>query len=266
MPCVVPSHQAPALLLKLWRPTWFSGLALVLGSMAPDLEFILRMDNEWVVSHTLAAQVYFTIPLVLVLYSLSVGLVIPWILPYLPAADALRLEALTRARLPRGSEWGTVALSGAVGGLTHIALDGFTHGGRSGWAVAFLPFLRWEVGLGVRAPIHDVLQAVVSIVLAVGAVRLGEDVVAAACAGRSLAPPISPATPESRSRLAGALVIAAAAGVATAHRLHPLAAGFESLELGLYGAVDFVALAVVLAAAWDRLRVAGYRVQVLDGV
>ncbi len=85
MPCIAPSHQAPALLLKRWRPAWFSGLGLVIGTMAPDLEFILRLQDNWVVSHTLAAQLYFTVPLTLVLYWLSVELVLPWLVPFLPS-------------------------------------------------------------------------------------------------------------------------------------------------------------------------------------
>jgi hypothetical protein len=266
MPCVIPSHQAPALLLKLWRPAWFSGLALVLGSMAPDLEFILRMENEWVVSHTLAAQVYFTVPLVVALYWLSTEWVIPWIVPYLPMSGPFHCGNLARIRQARGSEWASVMISAALGGLTHITLDGFTHGGRSGWAVALLPFLRWHVDLGFRIPIHDLLQAVLSVLLAVAAFRLWEQQVTTGCVVGPPARPISPASTHARLRLAGALAIAAAAGAATARRLHPSAAGIDLVELASYGAMDFVALAIVMAAAWDRLRLAGARVEVLDGV
>jgi len=43
---MIPSHQAPVIPLKRWRPHWFSGLALVLGTLAPDLVFILRLDQR----------------------------------------------------------------------------------------------------------------------------------------------------------------------------------------------------------------------------
>ena len=43
MPWIVPSHQAPVLPLKAWRPAWFSGLGLVLGSVTPDLVFIFSL-------------------------------------------------------------------------------------------------------------------------------------------------------------------------------------------------------------------------------
>ena len=36
MPATFPSHAAAVLPLKLWRPRWFDGVALVVGSMAPD--------------------------------------------------------------------------------------------------------------------------------------------------------------------------------------------------------------------------------------
>src|SRR5215813_9115 len=79
MPWIAPSHQAPALALKMWRPRSFSGLALCLGSAAPDLEFILRLRHEWVVSHTLAGQLFFTVPLVMLLHRLATDLVLPWL-------------------------------------------------------------------------------------------------------------------------------------------------------------------------------------------
>ncbi len=60
-------------------------------------------------------------------------------------------------RRPRRIAWATVAVSGWIGGLTHIFIDGFTHGNHSGWAVALLPFLRRPVA-GVGLPLHDVLQ------------------------------------------------------------------------------------------------------------
>jgi len=41
MPATFPSHAAAVLPLKLWRPRWFDGVALVVGSMAPDLGYPL---------------------------------------------------------------------------------------------------------------------------------------------------------------------------------------------------------------------------------
>lgn len=46
MPGTLLSHQAIVLPLKLRWPARFSGLALVIGSMAPDFEFIFRMTDD----------------------------------------------------------------------------------------------------------------------------------------------------------------------------------------------------------------------------
>jgi hypothetical protein len=45
MPATFPAHPAAVLSLKLWRPAWFDGVALTLGSMAPDLAYTL--DGSW---------------------------------------------------------------------------------------------------------------------------------------------------------------------------------------------------------------------------
>ena len=37
MPLTFPAHQAVVVPLKLWRPRWFDGVALVVGAGSPDL-------------------------------------------------------------------------------------------------------------------------------------------------------------------------------------------------------------------------------------
>ncbi|MFF5265545.1 DUF4184 family protein [Actinomadura viridis] len=39
VPLTFPSHAAAVMPLKFWRPRWFDGVALVVGSTAPDLPF-----------------------------------------------------------------------------------------------------------------------------------------------------------------------------------------------------------------------------------
>jgi hypothetical protein len=70
MPATLLSHQAIVLPLKMRWPHRFSGLALCIGSMAPDLEFIGRMDDDWLISHTITAQFWFTVPLTMILVCL----------------------------------------------------------------------------------------------------------------------------------------------------------------------------------------------------
>jgi hypothetical protein len=253
MPWVVPSHQAPAVLLKRWRPHWFSGFGLVLGTIAPDLEFIFRLDGAWFVSHTVLGQLYFTVPVVLLFYVLSVDLVIPWLLPYLPAGAPFHWHELALLRRPRGLRgWMRVAFSGFVGGLTHIFLDGFTHGDRSGWAVARIPLLRARVP-GLGAPVYDVLQLALTVLLAVVAFwgwgRLVQE--------KGFAAPEDPlvarASRRSRVELARWLGGCVLAGVVTALGFRPQPSVGLAFERGVYGALTFFVFGLVLAALGERL-------------
>ena len=106
---MIPSHQAPVIPLKRWRPHWFSGLALVLGTVAPDLAFILRLDeNGAPLSHRFAGLFVVDVPLTIVLHVLATGLVLPWLLPHLAGGAPLHLHALARCRPvtpPVSFEW-----------------------------------------------------------------------------------------------------------------------------------------------------------------
>src|SRR6185369_18056489 len=106
---------------------------------------IARVDKECFVSHTIAGQLIFTLPVVLLLYCLATDLVIPWLVPHLPAGPPYHWHDLLALKRPRGREWLGISASAIVGGLSHIVLDGFTHGDSSGWAVALFPLLRLPV-------------------------------------------------------------------------------------------------------------------------
>src|SRR5262245_24560674 len=98
MPWMVPSHPAPVLPLKLWKPSLFSGLALCIGAAAPDLEFVLQIQQDHVLSHTLLGQLLFTLPVVLLVHGLLTSLVFPWLVPLLPFGAPWHFEDLTRIR------------------------------------------------------------------------------------------------------------------------------------------------------------------------
>jgi Domain of unknown function (DUF4184) len=147
MPWIVPSHQAVVLPLKMFRPALFSGLALCLGSMAPDLEFLFRVYDDWAVSHTLAAQLYLTVPVVLALHWVLTTLILPWVVPLLPSGRPLHLEQLSALRpTANATEWCRIGISGMLGGSP-----------MSGWAaVPFFPVLRAAVPFpGGAVLLHD---------------------------------------------------------------------------------------------------------------
>jgi Domain of unknown function (DUF4184) len=255
MPWVVPAHQAPALLLKARWPRAFSGLALCLGTAVPDLEFIWRITPDWPLGHTWLAQVYVTAPLTVALHALTTRLVLPWLIPLLPAGPPFHpedLQALKPARTR--AEWLRIAWSGSVGGLTHVFLDGFTHGNHSGWAVPYLPWLRASIALpGGERPLHDLLQILLTILLGATAFRLWGWL---ATRGRlwawsGAAQPVVPAASvPSRRRAMAILSLSLLAGVAAGACAPP----GPPLELAAYGALTFVSAAAVGLAVFDRVR------------
>lgn len=259
MPWIVPSHQAVVLPLKAWRPAWFSGLALCIGSMAPDLEFILLIRDDWVHSHSLSAQLDFTVPLVLALHWLLTVLVLPWLVPRLPAGGPFHLDQLgalspARTRL----EWLRVATSGLVGGLTHVALDGFTHGNHSGWALAYFPRLGAPVPFpGGALPLHDVLQIALTVLLGAAALAQWRGIAQAGrlWSWRGEAPRAVPAAHASECRwairwLGGWAAVGAALGLAKARILEPGLA----VPLAAYGTISLTWVGTLVAASIDRLR------------
>lgn len=259
MPWMVPSHPAPALVLKAWRPSWFSGLGLVLGTVAPDLAFMLCLDNNAVVAHTFVGQLYVTVPLVLFLHGLLTALVLPWLLPVLPDGPPLHAHTLAAVRpAATPGEWVKVALSGLVGGLTHVLLDGFTHGNHDGWAVAYLPWLRMPLPFAFAGvPWHDALHALSTLVLGALALHLWARM---AQEGRlwawSGAAPrgVEPASASARRREAKWLVGCATLGALIAPALRPGAPLALDLELAAYGAIAFLFYGAVIGALFARCR------------
>lgn len=257
---MIPSHQALVLPLKRWRPHWFSGLGLVLGTVAPDLAFILRLDeNGSPLSHSVVGLFVVAVPLGIVLHALATGLVLRWLLPHLPGGAPLHLHALARCGPARDAIGvARVALSGLVGAATHVFLDGFTHGNHAGWALAFLPVLGVPVlHVAGTAPLHDALQFWLTIGLGAFALRDWGRMASALPVpgpGAAAAWEVVPAPPEACRQVVASLVGAALAGAALVPFLKGAIGSPDALELAAYGAITFAALAALLGAVADRAR------------
>jgi hypothetical protein len=257
---MIPAHQAPVLPLKRWRPQWFSGLALVLGTVAPDLPFVFTLDRDGSpLSHSVAGLFLVTVPLVLVLHALATALVLPWLLRHLPGGAPLHLHALARCR-PATSAAGLarVASSALIGGATHVFLDGFTHGNHSGWALSLLPALATPVPYpGGPAPLHDLLQLWLTLLLGALALRDWHRMAGALPApgpGAAAAWEVVPATPLDRRRVLASLLAAALAGALAGPVLTGTVGTADALKLAAYGAITFGSLAAVMGSLADRGR------------
>jgi hypothetical protein len=162
MPFTYLPHQAPVLPLKRWRPRLFAGTALVAGSIAPDVEYFLRGRPLATFGHTAWGQLWWTVPVGLVLTWMLARLIIPTIAPLLPDGGPFHLRAwrFAGARASGARYWLVAAPSVYVGGWTHLAWDWFTHD--YGYGAKRYPVLLEPVGvvLGRPVPLYAVLWAI----------------------------------------------------------------------------------------------------------
>jgi hypothetical protein len=127
VPLTFPSHAAAVLPLKLWRPRWFDGVALVIGSGSPDyvyaIDGYLRVD-----AHTWWGIVWFCVPATMALSALC-RLGAPSVATHLARLPGLRAFAVgDYAALGWHRHRFLITLSSAaIGAVSHRLWDLFTH-------------------------------------------------------------------------------------------------------------------------------------------
>ncbi len=154
---------------------------LVIGTMGPDLEYFARVKLVSRIGHELWGIAAWCVP-VTILCAWLFHRVVKWPLVRIaPRAFAGQLAAYAERRWMPAWTPGAVAiliLSAALGSLTHIVWDSFTHAGT--WGTEHVAFLRefHDVPVVGRMATHRILQhgcSVVALVilgiLAVGALR-----------------------------------------------------------------------------------------------
>ncbi|WP_243420880.1 DUF4184 family protein [Micromonospora globispora] len=127
MPLTFPSHLAPVLPLKLWRPRWFDGVALATGAVAPDVGYLFagtRLDPGSD-THTLAGLLWWCLPVALG-YAWLVRRTVAGIAVHLPGEQVFgwrRYAALRGVRHP----WRITVCSALLGATSHLGWDWLTH-------------------------------------------------------------------------------------------------------------------------------------------
>jgi hypothetical protein len=127
VPLTFPSHLAPVLPLKLWRPHWFDGVALATGAVSPDVAYLFtgtRYDLG-LRTHTLGGLLWWCLPVALG-YAWIVRRTIAGIAVHLPGQRAFAWRdhaALAGVRHP----WQVTVCSALIGAASHVAWDRVTH-------------------------------------------------------------------------------------------------------------------------------------------
>ncbi len=135
-----PSHVAAALPLKGWLGPRADFAALAIGSMAPDLPYFLGLPLERAATHSLPGVLWFGLPMGLLT-------LLTWRSLLRRPARMLAPQSFGR-RIPLAPPPAptpvVAASSVALGALTHVLWDAFTHG--NGFAVEELPILGQSLG------------------------------------------------------------------------------------------------------------------------
>lgn len=169
MPFTV-SHVAAVLPL---RKTWLIWSALIVGAMAPDFEYFIRLSLEDRYSHTLKGMFEVTLLLALVALWLFHRFVKDTFLELMPENIRARAAGSTaKFRFGGTTRFMLILLSILVGASTHLFWDSLTH---SSALTRRSPLLRHSVFLwhGRAVPFYEILQHVSSVLgLAILAVWL----------------------------------------------------------------------------------------------
>lgn len=137
---------------------------LVVGSMAPDFEYFLRMNVGSVYSHHFWGLFYFDLPVGIVLTFLFHGIARNDLIDNLPNSLKSKFIDLKSVHWNQlfGKNWPVIILSIFIGSGTHILWDGFTH--PLGYFVMNIPLLRSKIHfLGFDFLLYNLLQFLSSV-------------------------------------------------------------------------------------------------------
>jgi hypothetical protein len=234
------------------RPLWhgcgrrlpLSGI--VVGSVAPDLEYLGHLDTERTIGHTLGGVVLLDVPLALALLALWHGL---FKRPVAALVSPRYRPPLDLAAFPWRPVGRVLAIVGAVllGIAGHLLWDGFTH--RDGFITTRVWFLEEAIG---RPHVYDLFNYAST---ALGLLLLGWWWWRAVDPGAVRRPADELPAGVRRRSLAVLLAVTAAGGVANGIRLRLDGWGIETTVIGaVLGAM--MAGLIALTAVCTALRTA----------
>ncbi|MFF2089102.1 DUF4184 family protein [Paenibacillus sp. NPDC058174] len=144
------SHPLFAAPLKKVIPA-FSLTGLVLGSMAPDMEYFVAMQSFRSIGHSLPGFMLLGLPLCIAIAIAYHRVLKPALPAFMPSAGGMERFAREYAERPSPAYssftyagWAMFVLSAFIGYLTHIFVDNWTH--RYGYFVLRVPSLLERVG------------------------------------------------------------------------------------------------------------------------
>jgi hypothetical protein len=121
----------PALILPLTRLSkrWVSATGLVVGSIIPDFEKFLKMNDGNIYSHTIAGMFWFDLPLAVLLSFVFHQIVRDPLIDNLPAFLRVRCSPVRSFNWPAHfrKRYPAILFSLLLGIVSHLVWDHFTH-------------------------------------------------------------------------------------------------------------------------------------------
>ena len=153
------SHPAIILPLAKINAKYISASALIMGSMAPDFEYFIRMRLKQVHGHTLEGMFYFDLPVTLICVCIFHALVRDTLIDHLPEFLRTKYQQFYRMNWFSYAQkrWYVILYSALIGIFSHLLWDAFTHA--PGYFVQFIPFLQKDLLIfNVSIPSYDFMQ------------------------------------------------------------------------------------------------------------
>jgi hypothetical protein len=153
------SHPAIILIFGVFPKKHLSWTGLIVGTLAPDFEYFLRMKVQSEYAHTISGLFYFDLPLGILLAFLYHNFVKESLVQNLPQILKSRLLVFDLF------DWNTffqkryilVCISIVIGAASHILWDSFTH--HNAFFVNQISILKTSITLiGLDVPIFKILQ------------------------------------------------------------------------------------------------------------